>query len=173
MEPFMLWPTEYNKQSMEEGWLLTNDSDGRVTIARLDDPAAVVPAIGFEEPKFATDQAANDFVSAKAKAGSHCHFLACWLQGYRCNDELQVQPPSGNVPVEEPPPPKMRTVELAVAWDGGQWDSHLIEIPDDTDESYVHEVAERKFLDTCAGTPTVVFTYIYNEDVEVEENDPE
>jgi len=77
---------------MEEGWILTNDSSGRVTISRLDAPGDV-EGLGFTEPKFKDDAAANHHVASYAAGGSFLHLLAIWLQGYRVDDETEVLPP--------------------------------------------------------------------------------
>lgn len=98
MVPFDTWPHRAANMAIEEGWLLTNDSLERVTIARLDDPEGV-EGLDFTEPKFGTDQAANDFVVKRALEGSHVHLLAVWLQGYEVNAQLQVNPPVAYPPV--------------------------------------------------------------------------
>jgi len=110
MIPFDLWPPQFNVQAMNEGWLLTDDSSENITIARLDDPASV-PKLRYDEPKFANDQVANDFVFRKACGGSQCHVMAIWLQGYPVMTELQVLPPG----------PVVRKMQgmLAEADDGG------------------------------------------------------
>jgi len=91
VEPFNIWSTHQNRVSMQEGWILTNDSSGRVTIARLDDPASV-PELNYTEPKFKDDQEAYEFVGKLCKMGSHLHFVAIWLQGYKTNDILECSP---------------------------------------------------------------------------------
>ena len=98
MKPFDVWPRQAANLAIEEGWLLTNDSAGRVTIARLDDPGSV-EGLDFTEPNFETDQAANDFVVHRAMEGSHVHLLAVWLQGHEVDADLQVNPPVAYPPV--------------------------------------------------------------------------
>lgn len=90
MKPFDYWGYDDNTRSMQEGWLLTNDDEGRVTIARLDDPSAAEMA--YSEPKLQDDQEANEYVWQRALGGSEIHLRAIWLQGYRVDDELQVGP---------------------------------------------------------------------------------
>ena len=92
MSPFDLWPQRYNMQAMREGWLLTSDSENRVTIAKLDNPIDI-PELGYDEPKFATDREANAYVFKQARNNHNCHILAIWLQGYPIGKELQALPP--------------------------------------------------------------------------------
>ena len=92
MKPFDYWPQWAADVSMEEGWILTNDSSERATISRLDAPSDV-EGLGFTEPKFDNDALANEFVSQQASTGSPLHLLAIWLQGYGVEDELEVEPP--------------------------------------------------------------------------------
>jgi len=88
-KPFDLWTKEHCDQALEEGWVLSNYDSYRpggtgyshVAIFKLDDPAAV-DGLGYDEPKFATDNEAVDYVVAKALQGSKMHMLAIWLEGH-------------------------------------------------------------------------------------------
>jgi hypothetical protein len=48
------WLKKYDLASKQEGWLLTNDSEDRYSIARIDDPQASIEdgwPLDFSEPK--------------------------------------------------------------------------------------------------------------------------
>jgi len=91
MKPFDFWTDQQANTAIDEGWLLTNDSKDRVTIARLDDPKSVA-GLSFTEPVFDDDAEANEFVVSRALVGSKTHMLAVFLQGYNVDDDLQVWP---------------------------------------------------------------------------------
>lgn len=93
LKPFDYWSERDTRQSMQEGWLLTNDSKGRVAIARLDDPAAA--GLDYQEPRFADDEEATLFVFAQQTLlpeGSR-YGLAMWLVGAPVVQQLSRHPP--------------------------------------------------------------------------------
>jgi hypothetical protein len=80
--PFNYWKPSDVQIAEREGWTLTNDSEDRVTISRLD-----------EVEIFEDDLKANQHVLDKAMRGSRLHLKAVFLQGYRVNEPLQIEPP--------------------------------------------------------------------------------
>jgi hypothetical protein len=96
MKPFDFWDQNADLASKRQGWLLTNDWSGRVTIAKLDDPQAWVDSgwpIAPPQP-FKDDRAAWDYVVDKARAGDRVAMLAVWLQGYDIAKNMDMEPPA-------------------------------------------------------------------------------
>lgn len=90
--PFTYWTATDEREARREGWVLTNDSFERMTIARLDDPASY-DDLDYEFPVFNNDTEAIAFVVNAALNGSRHHMLAIYLQGFPVRQELDVIPP--------------------------------------------------------------------------------
>ena len=90
--PMEYWPADCEEQSQQEGWLLTNDGRGLVTVSRIDVPADH-PQLGDDEPKFASDSAAYAFVVQRAIAGSRLHLLALVLCHHPVDEAMELPPP--------------------------------------------------------------------------------
>jgi hypothetical protein len=88
--PFDFWSDADDDAATREGWILTNDSDDRVHIARLDDPADCDrdPPLDFTEPKFGCDEEAQEYVAAKASRGCILHLKAIFLMGHPIRREV-------------------------------------------------------------------------------------
>ena len=87
-----IWPDRYDLLCQQEGWLLTNDSQGCFTIARLDCPADC--DVGFTEPKYRNDWEAKQFVLQQAiQTHEPRYVLALWLDGWPERLPLPVVPP--------------------------------------------------------------------------------
>jgi hypothetical protein len=84
LKPFDFWSEADDDAATREGWILTNDSNNRVHIARLDDPAGAIcnPPLNFHEPKFVSDDAALEHVGEYASRGSILHLKALFLAGH-------------------------------------------------------------------------------------------
>lgn len=69
----------YDLKAKQEGWLITNDSDGYLRIAKVDDPQAWIDSgypLGYTEPKFEYDEDAIAFVEKQAEESLwHTHAL--------------------------------------------------------------------------------------------------
>ena len=96
-KPHTYWTVDDDRASLQEGWLLTNDSSNRTYIAKLDDPASI-DDLGFADPKFDCDSEAEFFVLQLAMAGSRRHMLAIYLQGFAVEEELDFHPPRELLP---------------------------------------------------------------------------
>jgi hypothetical protein len=66
-------------QALQEGWDVF-DVDGRCQLQRLDDPSSI-EALGYNEPKFASDTDAIIYVALRAHEGSAYHRDALDLVG--------------------------------------------------------------------------------------------
>jgi hypothetical protein len=81
MKPDDHW-APYNEQALVEGWFMTNDSNNRAVIAKVDDPPAWTdPPLNYTKPKFESDDKAIEHVIAKAMQGSSMHAFALLLHG--------------------------------------------------------------------------------------------
>lgn len=69
----------YDLEAKKEGWLITNDSDGYLVIAKVDDPMAWIDdgtPLDYTEPKFGYDEEAIEHVTKMAEDSLwHTHAL--------------------------------------------------------------------------------------------------
>ena len=94
--PFDFWDKQADDLAKYQGWLLSNDSSGRVTIARMDEPQAWRDAdvkLGFTRQPFKDDMAAGKFVVELAANANRHALLAIWLQGYDVEESMDMPPP--------------------------------------------------------------------------------
>lgn len=109
LKPGDLWPVDYERRSRIEGWLLTNDSKGRVYIAKLDDPEAaeVAPNNDFEYDEDAVAYVLSCATSPHPASNS-IHMMALYLAGRYWDEPLGCQIPSPLLTTE--------VVQYAVDW---------------------------------------------------------
>lgn len=82
--PFDYWDQAADMESKQQGWMLTNDSQDRVYIARIDDPDAWIEdgwPLSFHGPVFGDDDEAQAYVIGMAGGRHREALLALWLCG--------------------------------------------------------------------------------------------
>jgi hypothetical protein len=68
-----------------EGWALFECDDGTLQLQRVDVPSDVDPALP-SDPLFVSDEAAMEYVKARAAQGSELHIAALALHGQDVDD---------------------------------------------------------------------------------------
>src|SRR3990172_8668989 len=100
------WLHEHDLASKLEGWLVTNDSDNKCCIAKLDDPSSMAGTPGwpqnFTDPQFASDDEAIAFVRRRAEAGSQWHAQAIAIHDAGVPLSLWIPDPHTPSPSNEP-----------------------------------------------------------------------
>lgn len=64
-----MWTSDFAKQALQEGWLVSTGSDGNRCIERVDAPADW-SQLDYNSPQFGSDEAAVHFVAERVQQGS-------------------------------------------------------------------------------------------------------
>jgi len=74
-----------SERANREGWDVFDNGD-TLEIQRLDDPEGFDPSLGYDDPKFDSDEDATAFVTSRAADGSEYHQLALKLHNAELED---------------------------------------------------------------------------------------
>lgn len=86
---FVKWRAGENRRSKEQGWFLTNDSDGKYYIGKISYPSDW-EGLSYSKPKFKSDNAAQNFVIQRALQGDLVALKALYMVGHEWEQEVEI-----------------------------------------------------------------------------------